>query len=136
VLAGLGDALLVERMVPDAVAELIIGIDRDPVFGLYLVIGSGGILVELVGDNRLLLLPARSDEIAEAIGALKVATLLKGYRGRPKGDMAAAIEAVLSIQLFALATSDRLLELDVNPLIVRPKGAVAVDALIRLAREV
>ena len=134
-LAGLGDALLVERMVPDAVAELIIGIDRDPVFGPYLIVGSGGILVELVGDGRLLLLPASRDEIVQAIGSLKVATLLKGYRGKPAGDIDAAVEAVLAIQRFALATSDRLLELDVNPLIVRPEGAVAVDVLIRLARE-
>ncbi len=134
-LAGLGDALLVERMVPDAVAELIIGIDHDPAFGPYLIVGSGGILVELVGDSRLLLLPASRDEIADAIGSLKVATLLKGYRGKPAGDIDAAIEAVLAIQRFALATNDRLLELDVNPLIVRPEGAVAVDVLIRLARE-
>ena len=116
-------------------AELMIGIDRDPVFGPYLIVGSGGILVELVGDSRLLLLPASRDEIAAAIGSLKVATLLKGYRSKPAGDIDAAIEAVLAIQRFALATSSRLLELDVNPLIVRPQGAVAVDVLIRLARE-
>jgi len=136
-LIGLGEALLVERMIPDAVAELIIGIDRDPSFGPYLMVGSGGILVELVGDSRLLLLPASRDEIRDAIASLKLATLLAGYRGKPKGDIEAAIEAVLAIQRYALASAGRLVELDVNPLMVRPEGsgAVAVDVLIRLARD-
>lgn len=130
-LIGIGDALLVERMVPGAVAELIVGIDRDPGFGPYLVLGSGGILVELVGDRRLLLLPASRDEIEAAILSLKVATLLKGYRGKPAGDVAAVVDAVLAIQRLALDQGDRLLELDVNPLMVCPHGAVAADVLIR-----
>ena len=134
-LAGIGEAVLVERMVPDAVAELIIGVDRDPVFGPYLVLGSGGILVELVGDSRLLLLPVTSDEIREAILSLKVAALLRGYRGKPAGDVAAAVDAALAIQRFALDQGDRLLELDVNPLMVCPHGAVAVDVLIRQLSE-
>jgi acyl-CoA synthetase (NDP forming) len=136
-LLGIGEALLVERMVPDAVAELIVGIDRDPAFGLYLVIGSGGILVELIGDRRVLLLPAREQEIRAALGQLKTAKLIAGYRGKPAGDLDAAVAAILAIQAYALDNSDRLIELDVNPLIVRPsgKGAVAVDVLIRLGGE-
>jgi acyl-CoA synthetase (NDP forming) len=136
-LFGIGDTLLVERMVPDGIAELIVGIDRDPVFGLYLVVGSGGILVELVGDRRLMLLPASESEIRTAIGELKAAKLLAGYRGKPAGDVDAAVAAILAIQEFALNCADRLLELDVNPLIARPAGlgAVAVDVLIRLGEE-
>jgi acyl-CoA synthetase (NDP forming) len=136
-LLAISDTLLVERMVPDGVAELIVGIDRDPAFGLYLVIGSGGILVELVGDRRLMLLPASDDEIRTALGELKVAKLLAGYRGKPAGDVDAVVAAVLAIQQFALDNADRLMELDVNPLIVRPVGlgAVVVDALIRLGDE-
>jgi acyl-CoA synthetase (NDP forming) len=133
-LLGLGDALLVEAMIPDAVAELIIGITCDPALGPVLVIGSGGILVELVGDRALLMLPASEADIAQALGGLKVARLLTGYRGRPAGDVAAAIQAILAIQAFAIESRDCLAELDVNPLIVRPQGqgAVAVDVLIRL----
>jgi len=136
-LLGFSDPLLVESMVPDAVAELIVGIDRDPTFGLYLVIGSGGILVELVGDRRLLLLPASEDEIRAALGELKAGKLLAGYRGKPAGDLDAAVAAILAIQAFAIANSNRLMELDVNPLIVRPvgSGAVAVDVLIRMGGE-
>jgi succinyl-CoA synthetase beta subunit len=134
-LIGLGEALLVERMVGDAVAELIVGIGRDPQIGLHLVLGSGGTLVELVGDTRILLLPAGRTEIAAAIGALKVAKLIAGHRGRPAGDLDAAVDAVLAIQGFALAQVDRLAELDVNPLMIQPSGAVAADVLLRLVEE-
>ncbi|MDR6291942.1 acyl-CoA synthetase (NDP forming) [Inquilinus ginsengisoli] len=134
-LAGLGEALLVERMVGDAVAELIVGIGRDPQIGLHLVLGSGGTLVELVGDTRILLLPAARAEIAAAIGALKVAKLIAGHRGRPSGDLDAAVDAVLAIQDFALAQADWLAELDVNPLMIQPSGAVAADVLLRLVED-
>jgi len=127
--------LLVEEMLTDAVAELLVGVNRDPVFGHYLVLGSGGMLVELVGDSRVLLMPATPAEIAAGIGALRVSALLQGYRSRPPGDLQAAIDAVMAIQGFALREQHRLLELDINPLIIRPtgRGAVAVDALIRFA---
>lgn len=134
-LAGLGEALLVERMVGGAVAELIVGIGRDPLLGLHLVLGSGGTLVELVGDRRILLLPAGRAEIAAAIRSLKIAKLLDGHRGRPPGDLDAAVGAVLAVQGFALAEVARLAELDVNPLIVTPQGAVAADVLLRLVEE-
>ena len=124
-------------MITDGVAELLVGVGRDSVFGLYLVIGSGGILVELLGDRRILMLPATATEIRAAIDSLKAGELMRGYRGRAAGDREAAVAAVLVIQEFALEQQDRLLELDVNPLIVRPRGrgVVAVDALIRLAGE-
>ncbi|MGK9165476.1 acetate--CoA ligase family protein [Inquilinus limosus] len=134
-LAGLGEALLVERMVGDAVAELIVGIGRDPQLGLHLVLGSGGTLVELVGDRRILPLPAGRAEIAAAIRSLKVARLLDGHRGRPPGDVEAAVAAVLAVQDFAMEYAGRLAELDVNPLMVTPRGAVAADVLLRLVEE-
>jgi acyl-CoA synthetase (NDP forming) len=136
-LLALADALLVERMITDGVAEIIVGVSRDPAIGPYLVIGSGGVFAELFDDSAILLLPANDEEIRLAIGSLKVAKLLAGYRGKPAGDVAALVETVLAVQRYALANIDTLLELDVNPVMVRPtgKGAVAVDALIRLARE-
>ncbi|OWJ67566.1 acetate--CoA ligase family protein [Inquilinus limosus] len=134
-LAGLGEALLVERMVGGAVAELIVGIGRDPLLGLHLVLGSGGTLVELVGDRRILLLPAGRAEVAATIRSLRVARLLDGHRGRPPGDLDAAVDAVLAVQDFALAEAGRLTELDVNPLIITPSGAVAADVLLRLVED-
>jgi acetate---CoA ligase (ADP-forming) len=133
-----GTDLLVEEMITDAVAELIVGIGRDPVFGLYLVLGSGGIFVDLLDDHRVLMLPATAPEICAALGALRVMKLVRGFRGKPPGDEAAIVAAVSAIQSFAFAHADTLLELDVNPLIVRPpgKGVMAVDALIRLAGDI
>jgi acyl-CoA synthetase (NDP forming) len=134
-LAGIGEAILVERMVTDAVAELIVGINRDPVFGLHLVLGAGGQLVELIADRAILMMPATGAEILDALRSLKSARLLQGYRNRPAGDLEGVASAVLALQDFAAASAGRLVELDVNPLMVRPEGqgAVAADVLIRLA---
>ena len=138
--AAMGDALgidrfLVEPMIGDAVCELIVGVTRDPALGLVLVVGGGGVLVEVADDTTALLLPTDRAAVARAIGGLKAAVLLGGFRGRPAGDVEAAIDAVLCVARFAEANRDRLCELDVNPLIVRPegRGAIAVDALIRIA---
>jgi acyl-CoA synthetase (NDP forming) len=126
------EAVLVERQVTGAVAELIVGIKRDPPFGPALVIGAGGVLVEMVKDSAALLLPTSPAAIEAALGALQVARLLQGYRGRPAGDVAATVRAIAAVADAAVALGDRLVELDVNPLLVMPEGqgALAVDALI------
>lgn len=129
------ERFLIEKQATNAVAELIVGVKRDPSFGLVLVIGAGGILVEMVQDAASLLLPTDRVEVERAIGGLKAARLLAGYRGKPAGDVGAVVDAVMAIAAFAEAHRDRLLELDVNPLLVLPRGqaALAVDALIVLA---
>lgn len=134
-LAAHGAELLVEEMVTDVVAELIVGVGHERALGPYLMVGSGGIFAELLGDRRILLLPTSESEIREALASLRVAALLQGFRGRPAGDVDAAVASVLAIQRFATTQRERLLELDVNPLLVRGRGrgAVAADALIRLA---
>jgi acyl-CoA synthetase (NDP forming) len=126
------EQFLVERQISGAVAELIIGVKRDDLFGLVLVIGAGGILVEMVEDAATLLLPVNRDAVAEAVQGLRVAKLLCGYRGRPAGDIEAVIDAVMAVAAFAEEYRDKLVELDVNPLLVMPKGqgAIAVDALV------
>jgi acyl-CoA synthetase (NDP forming) len=128
------ESFLIERMVEGGVAEFIVGIQRDEQFGLALVIGSGGILVELVGDSASLLLPTDRESVEQALMSLKVSTLLRGFRGKPAGDIGAAVDAILSIAAFAESHWETLQELDVNPLIVLPQGqgAIAVDALARL----
>ncbi len=135
--AGRGEieSVLVEAMVGDAVAELIVGVVRDDRLGLALVIGGGGVLVELARDTRRLLLPASRAAVAAEVRRLAAAKLLSGYRGRPEGDLEAALDAIMAVAAFAEAYRDRLVELDVNPLLVRPrgKGALAVDALVRLS---
>ena len=130
-MAKLADEVLIERMVSGAVAELIVGVKRDPQFGLALVVGAGGILTELLKDSVALLLPVSRKEIETALRSLKVWRLVQGFRGK-SGDTAAVISAVEAIASFAMAHQDQLEELDVNPLLVLPEGAVAVDALIRM----
>ena len=131
----MAERFLIEKQVTNAVAEMIIGVKRDPGFGLVLVIGAGGILVEMVQDAVTLLLPTDRGAVEAAVRSLKTAKLLAGYRGRPPADIEAVIGAVMSVAGFAEANRDRLVELDVNPLLVLPKGqgAVAVDALIVMA---
>lgn len=132
-MAKLSDKVLVERMVTGAVTELIIGVKRDPQFGLALVVGAGGILTELLKDSAALLLPTSRAEIARALKGLKVWKLVEGFRGK-SGDPEAIIAAVEAVATFAQAHRGTLEELDVNPLLVLPKGAVAVDALVRMRK--
>ncbi|MEX2202434.1 MAG: acetate--CoA ligase family protein [Dongiaceae bacterium] len=129
------EKFLVERMVSGAVAEMIVGVQRDPQFGLALVIGAGGILVELVGDAAMLLLPTRRALVEDAVRGLRIMKLLDGYRGKAKGDVSALVDAVMAIAAFADANRDTLVELDINPLMVLPEGegVVAVDALVVMA---
>jgi acyl-CoA synthetase (NDP forming) len=136
-LAGLSGAdarFLIERMVEGVVAELIIGVTHDPQFGLALVVGAGGIGVALASDSATVLLRGRREGFAAALGGLKIARLLDGFRGRPAGDREAVIGAMQTVAAFAEAERDSLRELDVNPLMVLSKGAgvVVADALIRL----
>ena len=130
-LSRLAPEVLVERMVTGAVAELIIGVTRDPQFGLALTIGAGGVLTELLQDAATVLLPTTRTEIETAAASLKCWKLVTGFRGK-SGDAAAVIEAIEAVARYALANADTLEELDVNPLLVLPDKAVAVDALIRL----
>jgi hypothetical protein len=101
-----------------------------------LVLGAGGVLTELVSDSVSLLPPWTRESISEALRRLAVAKLLAGYRGKPRGDSGALVDCILQIARYASATSATLIEIDVNPVIVRPdgKGVAAVDAMIRLYR--
>lgn len=133
-LGALSDSLLVEEMTTDAVAEILVGLIVDPQFGQVLVLGAGGVQTELLADSATLLPPWTSDSVGAALRSLKAARLLAGYRGKPAGDVPALIEAVLAVARYATAHLDSLIEIDVNPILVRPlgRGVVAVDALIRL----
>jgi acetyl-CoA synthetase len=136
-MAHLSTQFLVEKMACNGVAEIIVGISRDAQFGLALTLGAGGILVELLQDTRTLLLPVSRADIGHALQALKTWPLLHGYRGTSPGDVDALIEAVAAIAAYALAHAARLQALDVNPILVLPRGqgVVAVDALVYLSKD-
>jgi acyl-CoA synthetase (NDP forming) len=133
-LAPLSESLLIEEMVGDGVAEVLVGVTVDPQFGQLLVLGAGGVLTELLRDSVTLLPPFDAAAVTAALQRLRVARLLGGFRGRPAGDLPALVETALACARYAQANLDTLAELDINPVIVRPagSGAVAVDALIRL----
>ncbi len=129
--------LLIEDMVTDSVAELIIGITRDPTFGLSLTLGAGGVLVEVLDDARQLLLPTSRADIESALADLRIYPLLTGFRGRPAGDIDAVLDCIVAVSNFALSRAVDLFELDINPLIIRPtgEGVFAVDAVLRLGHK-
>lgn len=136
-LLPLGSGLYVEAMVTGGVAELIVGLTRDPVFGPVMTVGTGGVLVELLKDSATLLLPTAPGEIEAALRGLRMFPLLDGYRGRPKADLDAAVAAIEKIALFAMAHAGGIEELDINPLIVcaEGKGAWIADALLVVATQ-
>jgi acyl-CoA synthetase (NDP forming) len=124
--------LLVEEMVTDAVCEMIVGVSQDPAIGPWMLLGSGGIQAELAPDRTVVLLPADCVMLERALASLKAYPLLVGFRGTPIADTAALLQALQQVGEFALARKDFLVELELNPLLVRPKGkgVVAVDALL------
>ena len=126
------DSVLVEEMIGDGVAELLTGVVADAQFGLVLSLAAGGVHAELWRDRVTLLPPWSRTAISTALRELKIWRLVEGYRGKPPGDEAALLDAILAVARYAAEHSDELLEIDINPLIVRPqgRGVVAVDALI------
>ena len=131
-LLSLGSGLYVEKMVTGGIGELIVGVVSDSLFGPVMTIGTGGVLVELLKDSATLLLPASRSEIQVALRGLKMFPLLDGYRGRPKADLDAAIQAIAGIAAFVSAHAEVIEELDINPLIVcgKGRGAWIADALL------
>jgi acetate---CoA ligase (ADP-forming) len=126
--ARLGPLALVCESVP-AGTELAIGIARDPDLGPLIVAGAGGVLVELLADRAVALPPVDEQTARQMISELRVSRLLAGIRGAPPADLDAVSGAITSISALAADLGDKLLALDVNPLICGPRGAVAVDAL-------
>lgn len=123
---------LVEEMVTGAVGEILLGLRRDPIYGVSLTLGMGGVTAEVLADTVTLILPVTEAQILDAMRGLRLWPLLDGYRGRAKADMQAVAE--IAVRLGDLMLTDaRLEEIEINPILVRPKGAVAVDALVRMA---
>lgn len=122
-------SFLVEAMIPEAVAELLVGVTRDPA-GWLLTLGAGGVLAELLRDTTTLLLPVTEAEILTALERLRIAGLLRGWRGAPPADLRAIARAVLAVQDYVAATPE-LAEAEINPLLCLTTGVFAADALIR-----
>ncbi len=125
------NGFLVQAMVEGGV-ELVVGIKRDPQCGPVLLVGMGGVLVEILRDTALALAPVGKAEARRMLESLRGYRLLQGFRGSAPADLEAVCEAIARISEFAADHADRVEEIDVNPLLARPDGAVALDALIVL----
>jgi len=136
-IGDLSETHLVEKMVEGVVAELIVGVARDAQFGPYLLVGGGGILVELLNDSLSLLLPVEKERVMRALGALKSAPLFNGFRGAPRADLDAAADAVMAVATLVERNPGFIRELDINPLMVlaEGRGVVAADALISVRKD-
>jgi acyl-CoA synthetase (NDP forming) len=125
------DGVLVQAMAKRGL-EMILGITRDPSFGPMLMVGLGGIHVEVLKDVAFAPVPLGPDEAAVLLGELKGAALLDGVRGAKPSDKAALVHLMVDLSRFAADHADAVAEIDLNPVIVHPEGdgLTVVDALI------
>jgi acetyl-CoA synthetase len=136
-MSDLSESFLIEKMVDGIVAELIVGVAHDEQFGPFVLVGGGGILVELMKDSASLLLPTTRDQVLQALGQLKCAPLFSGFRGAPPADLNAAADVILAVAGMVEDDPSSIIELDINPLMLlaEGQGVVAADALISLNAE-
>jgi acetyltransferase len=123
------EGVLIQEMVTEG-HEMLIGVSRDPVFGPVLTVGLGGIYVEVFKDVAFRLPPVSREDARSMIDELRCSTILKGARGQPPVDVEALADCIERISWLAVDLKDKVLELDINPLRVLPKGARVVDALV------
>ena len=125
------DGILVCQMVERGV-EMVVGVTHDGLFGPTVTAGLGGVLVEVLRDTAVRVPPFGEDQAHALLGDLRGRALLDGVRGRPPADVDALVEVILRVQRMALELGDHIAELDINPLMVLPRGqgAVALDALV------
>jgi acetyltransferase len=127
------EGVIVQRMAGEGV-EMILGIKRDPMFGPVVLCGFGGILVELLKDVAIGIPPLSGTQAKDMIQRLRGFPILGGVRGKPPADVDALCDAIVALSRLAASVGDQLVGLDINPLIVLPRGGgvVAVDALVEI----
>ncbi|MEM6310494.1 MAG: acetate--CoA ligase family protein, partial [Pseudomonadota bacterium] len=124
------ETFLVEEMIKNTVAEVLVGVVKDPAHGYVMTLAAGGTLTELLEDSASLLVPSDAQAIGAALRSLKVTKLLNGYRGAPGANVEAIVHAVMAVQAYVVAEHPE--EVEVNPLMCGPTEAVAADALIKI----
>ena len=123
------DNFLVEEMITSTIAEILVGVVHDPAHGMVLTLAAGGVLTEILQDSASLLVPASRVDVIDALNSLKIAKLLDGYRGQPAANKDAIADAVMAVQAAVMAEAPE--EIEINPLMCGPDGAIAADVLIR-----
>jgi acetyltransferase len=125
------EGVLVQRMASGHL-ELVVGAQRDPVFGMVIMVGIGGVLVEVLKDVVFRHAPFEVDEALAMLDELRMSALLDGVRGQPGVDRRAIARMLSDLSHWAAATQSRLAELDLNPMLVGPDGPLAVDCVMVL----
>jgi acyl-CoA synthetase (NDP forming) len=121
------DRYLVEATVTDVVAEVLVAVRRDPPIGWLVSLGFGGVMTEVWSDVVHLLAPVTEAHVREALSTLRSYALLTGFRGRPAADIDALVSLVVTLTDAVVGTS--VVEVELNPVLVGRRGAIAVDAL-------
>lgn len=125
------DGVMISEMVDTADGvECVVGVSQDELFGPTVMFGLGGVFVEVLQDVTFRVPPFGRDEARRMVREVKGFPLLAGARGRARADVNALVDVIMKVQRLAVDHAGSLAELDVNPLVVSPKGAVALDALV------
>jgi acetate---CoA ligase (ADP-forming) len=123
------DGVLVCETVSGGV-ETVVGVSQDPLFGPVVMVGLGGVFVEVLRDVTFRVSPFSADEAGRMVRELQAYPLLEGARGQKPADVDALVDVIMNVQRLAMDLAGDVRELDINPLVVRPRGAVALDALV------
>ncbi len=123
------ERVLIQQM-QSGLAEAIVGYRDDPVVGPLVLVGAGGVLAEVYKDTVLRVAPVSEEEAGEMIEQVKAFAAIRGFRKLPRGDVKALARAVAALSRLALAKGRPVREAEINPLLVRADGIVAVDALV------
>ncbi len=127
------EGVAVQNMAP-AGTEIIVGMTTDPQFGPVVMFGLGGVMVEVIKDVTFRVLPLTERDVRQMVDDIKGRSILDGVRGAPPADVAAIADALLKVAGFVTANPE-VRELDLNPMLVHDKGAIAVDARIVVATD-
>lgn len=122
---------LVEEMIGDTVAELLVGVVKDQAHGFVMTLAAGGILTELLEDSASFIIPAPDAVVDDALSALKIDRVLRGFRGGQPADRSSILRAIRCVQKYVMANAAGLQEIEINPLLCTPENAIAADALIQ-----
>ncbi len=122
-----GEVLVSEQV--QGGTECVVGVSMDELFGPVVMFGLGGVFVEVFEDVSFRVPPFDAAEARRMVNEVRGSVLLRGVRGRAKGDVKALVDTIMKVQRLAVDNADHLVELDINPLAVLPKGAIALDAL-------
>jgi acyl-CoA synthetase (NDP forming) len=123
------EGIVVQRM-ESGLAEAIVGYRHDALVGPIVLVGAGGVLAEIYKDYALRVAPVSEEEAAAMIAEVKGLAIARGYRGLPPGDLSALAGAVAALSRLALLSGQPVAEAEINPLIVKGEGVVAVDGLV------